>query len=187
MEKSALLRYSSSRIIVADRGARDLGGSRPPIHRSPGPLVASIDGASPTRLTRRRQTRTSTASTICGFIMGRAQGVPVVAIDPEAVKQTLGERIRARRRALKISQVELARLIGVAGAQVQKYEAGRDELRVPAMLALCAALAMSPIDLIEDLQPPSLSRTARYAPPKASKPRGAIAPKRSRRASPRSA
>lgn len=98
--------------------------------------------------------------------MGRAQGVPIVAIDPDIVKATLGERLRLRRRALKIPQTRLARLIGVTAAQVRKYEYGQDELRVPAMLALCAALDLSAFDLIAGLRPTPLSTTARYAPPK---------------------
>lgn len=102
--------------------------------------------------------------------MPRARGVPIVTIDPDTIRATVAERLRLRRIQLNISQLELAKRIGVTGAQIQKYELGRDELRVPTLLALSAALDISALELIKGLQPRTLSTADRYAPPK--KPRG---------------
>jgi transcriptional regulator with XRE-family HTH domain len=95
--------------------------------------------------------------------MIRAQGVPVVEIDLDALRQELGRRIAARRVGLGMAQLELAHRIGMTFQQVQKYERGRNSMSVTGMLAICAALDWSPQELLDGLRPPALSATVRYS------------------------
>lgn len=52
----------------------------------------------------------------------------------------VGARMRARRKQLRISQVTLAKALGVAFQQVQKYEAGDNRLSASRLYALAEAL-----------------------------------------------
>jgi|GEM_PF-1833917 transcriptional regulator with XRE-family HTH domain len=55
----------------------------------------------------------------------------------------VGGRIRARRRALDITQVELADAIGVKFPQVQKYESGRNRVSASRMFLIAEVLRCS--------------------------------------------
>jgi len=51
--------------------------------------------------------------------------------------QAVGARIKARRERKKISQTDLGEMIGVTGAQISRYEAGKTSCD-PATLAIIA-------------------------------------------------
>lgn len=62
----------------------------------------------------------------------------------------LGKRIRFRRKALKISQAVLAEKCGVSTAYVGHIERGNRSPSVEILLALCAALTVTPDYLLQD-------------------------------------
>jgi transcriptional regulator with XRE-family HTH domain len=55
----------------------------------------------------------------------------------------IGERIKKRRKELKISQEELAEILGVTYQQVQRYENGRNRLNVENIQMIADALSVS--------------------------------------------
>ncbi len=59
------------------------------------------------------------------------------------VDQLVGSRIRERRRAINMSQTELARKIGVTFQQVQKYENGVNRIGAGRLSAIAQALGVS--------------------------------------------
>lgn len=63
---------------------------------------------------------------------------------------TIGEKIKARRRELKMTTEELGRLIGVQRSAVTKYEKGHIELKASQIQAIARALDVSPVDLLDD-------------------------------------
>lgn len=63
----------------------------------------------------------------------------------------LGERIRDCRRALGVSQEELAGCIGVTFQQVQKYENGRNRVGAIRLLDIAACLKVHPATLLTGL------------------------------------
>ena len=58
------------------------------------------------------------------------------------VDQLVGTRIRERRRAVNMSQTELARKIGVTFQQVQKYENGVNRISAGRLSAIAQALGV---------------------------------------------
>jgi transcriptional regulator with XRE-family HTH domain len=60
----------------------------------------------------------------------------------------IGARLRARRRALGLSQSELARKLGVSFQQVQKYESGANRLAASTLVAAAQALEINPACLL---------------------------------------
>lgn len=63
---------------------------------------------------------------------------------------TIGEKIKARRRELRMTTEELGNLIGVQRSAVTKYEKGRIELKAKQIQAIAKALNVSPVDLLDD-------------------------------------
>jgi transcriptional regulator with XRE-family HTH domain len=61
---------------------------------------------------------------------------------------TLGSRIRSERERLEMSRAELARLVGVAGSQVTRWEAGEYKPSTQALVNLARALDMDPLELM---------------------------------------
>jgi transcriptional regulator with XRE-family HTH domain len=57
-----------------------------------------------------------------------------------AVDTEIGKRIRARRKALNMSQADLAALLRVSWQQIQKYEAGESAVRASALPMFARAL-----------------------------------------------
>lgn len=96
--------------------------------------------------------------------MARAQRVPVVDMDPNALRREIGRRLAKRRVAVGMSQAELAHRIGVTFQQLYKYEQGKDNVSMITMLAICAALNFSPVNLIKGLKPPPLNTKVSYGP-----------------------
>lgn len=63
---------------------------------------------------------------------------------PDSIDLRVGQRIRERRRQLRISQVQLAGSIGVSYRQLQKYEQGLNRLAASRLAATAAALDVAP-------------------------------------------
>ena len=61
----------------------------------------------------------------------------------DATAVALGLQIRDRRRALNISQEELAELAGVSLRFLGSLERGKSTVRLSAMLAVCKALGLT--------------------------------------------
>jgi len=63
----------------------------------------------------------------------------------------MGDRVRARRTAMGISQMELARRIGLHFTFVSESERGLRNLSMSSLLRLAEGLEMDPGDLVEGL------------------------------------
>jgi y4mF family transcriptional regulator len=62
--------------------------------------------------------------------------------DSEASTQRLGAAVRARRRALRLKQAELANLAGVGLAFLYELEHGKPTVRIDKVLAVFAVLGL---------------------------------------------
>ena len=62
---------------------------------------------------------------------------------PSSVDVHVGERVRARRRLLGMTQERLAELIEVTFQQVQKYERGANRISASKLFAIAVALEVS--------------------------------------------
>ena len=60
----------------------------------------------------------------------------------------IGARVRARRKQLGISQVELGERLGVSFQQMQKYERGANRISASSLVTLAEALECRPADLL---------------------------------------
>jgi transcriptional regulator with XRE-family HTH domain len=67
------------------------------------------------------------------------------------IDRRLGERIRARRLAIKMSQEQLAERLGLTFQQIQKYEKGINRIAASRLHALAAALEIDVADLIDGI------------------------------------
>lgn len=65
----------------------------------------------------------------------------------------LGERVRARRLALGISQQELAEALGITFQQIQKYEKGTNRIAASRICDIAQTLNMPVCDFFEGLVP----------------------------------
>ncbi len=63
---------------------------------------------------------------------------------------TVGEKIKARRKELKMTTEELGNLIGVQRSAITKYEKGRVDLKSKQLQAIARALDVSPVYLLPD-------------------------------------
>jgi transcriptional regulator with XRE-family HTH domain len=68
--------------------------------------------------------------------------------------RVLGERIRARREALGLSQESLAEQSGVHWTFLGQVERGRRNLSLHNLLKIAAGLAVDPAELVRDLKAP---------------------------------
>ena len=66
---------------------------------------------------------------------------------PHRLDVEIGRRIRERRRALGLSQSQLARAVGVTFQQVQKYERGANRVSFSRLMDIVAALGCHLSDL----------------------------------------
>ena len=67
------------------------------------------------------------------------------------VDTEIGQRLRARRQFLRMSQEELAGKLGLAFQQIQKYENAKNRISVSRLLEIAAALRVSPVYFIKGL------------------------------------
>ncbi len=71
---------------------------------------------------------------------------------PEPVDVAVGNRVKQLRRLRKISQTELAEMIGVTFQQVQKYESGHNRISISRFVMICGALNQHPSFFFDDEQ-----------------------------------
>lgn len=64
------------------------------------------------------------------------------------MKYELGSRIRKFREARKLSQKELAQLIGVSNSRISNWEQGINRPDADIIVSLCKALTVSPSELL---------------------------------------
>ncbi|WP_171970197.1 helix-turn-helix domain-containing protein [Falsiroseomonas frigidaquae] len=67
----------------------------------------------------------------------------------------LGARVRQLRRQRRLTQTDVARVLGVTYQQVQKYEAGRTRLPARMLPPLAALLQVDSASLLSGLRPAS--------------------------------
>ena len=61
-----------------------------------------------------------------------------------------GEKIKQRRKELKITQSALEKLTGITVSAIQKYEYGKMKPKIEQLQKLATALKCAPIDLLDD-------------------------------------
>jgi len=67
----------------------------------------------------------------------------------KSADEEIGLKIKKRRKALKMTQTELADEVGVSFQQVQKYENGQSRLFLSNFITICNSLKVDPGDLLE--------------------------------------
>jgi transcriptional regulator with XRE-family HTH domain len=67
-----------------------------------------------------------------------------VSRKPDLTDQNVGERIRARRRQLRLSQTKLGDAIGVSFQQIQKYEKGTNRISASKLNQIGRVLGVAP-------------------------------------------
>lgn len=72
-----------------------------------------------------------------------------------ALDLSLGERIRERRRGLRLSQSALGARLGITFQQVQKYENGTNRVSAVMLVRLATALDVSVSELLSAAEPPA--------------------------------
>jgi transcriptional regulator with XRE-family HTH domain len=79
---------------------------------------------------------------------------------PSSVDRHVGARMRERRIMLGLSQVELAKLVGVTYQQAHKYEAGINRISAGRLHQIAQALGVDPGYFFEGLEQRPLARKA---------------------------
>lgn len=74
---------------------------------------------------------------------------------PSYVDLHVGGRIRARRKALRLSLEALAAAVGITHQQMQKYETGGNRISVPMLYEIAGALGVWVGDFYEGLPDPA--------------------------------
>ena len=72
---------------------------------------------------------------------------------PHRLDIAIGQRIRERRRAMGLSQQDLAEALGVSFQQVQKYERGANRISFSRLVEIAGALKCRLSELAEGLDP----------------------------------
>lgn len=73
--------------------------------------------------------------------------------DPNPIDVYIGERIKLRRKMLKISQMELAQMLGITFQQVQKYERGNNRISGSRLWDISQVLEVSVNFFFEGINP----------------------------------
>jgi transcriptional regulator with XRE-family HTH domain len=76
----------------------------------------------------------------------------MTADGPHRLDVAMGQRIRERRRALGMSQGDLARALGITFQQVQKYERGANRVSFSRLMDIVRALGCQLADLTDGLE-----------------------------------
>lgn len=71
---------------------------------------------------------------------------------PHPIDIKIGARIRTQRKAIGMSQDDLARAVGITFQQIQKYEHGVNRVSMSRMIEICDALDVSVDSMTADLQ-----------------------------------
>lgn len=66
----------------------------------------------------------------------------IVSITAIRSRETLGRAIHERRRALRLTQVDVASVAGVARGVIQKLESGRGTVTIDSALAVLTSLSL---------------------------------------------
>ena len=66
-----------------------------------------------------------------------------------AIDAYIGAQIRKRRLALKMSQADIAKTLGISTQQVQKYEAGQNRVSAARLFDICRVLKVSLSSMFE--------------------------------------
>jgi transcriptional regulator with XRE-family HTH domain len=67
---------------------------------------------------------------------------------PDPIDLAVGARIRIRRKAIRVSQSDLAEHLGVSFQQVQKYERGANRISASMLVRAADRLGMTVADLV---------------------------------------
>lgn len=74
---------------------------------------------------------------------------PNLTFEPAALDRDIGLRLREARLARGISQIQLAKRIGLSFQQIQKYERGANRVAASTLMQLAGALGVSALWLLE--------------------------------------
>ena len=66
----------------------------------------------------------------------------------ENLLTTIGVRLRARRKAVRRTQREIARRVGITQASLSNYERGKRDMTISTLVALAAVLGVNLSDLV---------------------------------------
>lgn len=83
----------------------------------------------------------------------------MTADQPHPLDVAVGQRMRERRRLLRLSQQDLAEAIGVSFQQVQKYERGTNRISFSRLVEAAGALNCKLADLTEGLDSEGAAET----------------------------
>jgi transcriptional regulator with XRE-family HTH domain len=72
---------------------------------------------------------------------------------PKQINAQIGSRIHARRRALRMTQKQLAAAIGITTQQIQKYEDGLATIAAARLWQISQVLGVSPAELYDGCEP----------------------------------
>lgn len=78
----------------------------------------------------------------------------------------VGQRIRARRRAMRMSQAQLGQLIGVKFQQVQKYETGANRVSASRLWNIADVLEVEVVHFFDGIRPEVNNGVGKDAVPK---------------------
>ena len=70
--------------------------------------------------------------------------------DPRSTRRVLAWRVRALRKALGLSQEELADRVGLRQAQISELESARNNIKIDNLHRLAVALGVRARDLLDD-------------------------------------
>ncbi|KQV78166.1 helix-turn-helix transcriptional regulator [Rhizobium sp. Root1220] len=69
----------------------------------------------------------------------------------QAIDILVGERLKEIRKSLQLSQVSMAKAVGVSFQQVQKYERGTNRMSISTLTMLCEAIGIHPFEFLAPL------------------------------------
>ena len=75
----------------------------------------------------------------------------------EALRETFGKHLRELRRKQRLSQTELALIIGVNHSTISRIENGRENVSLDTIVLLASGLSITPSQLLEGTVIPSQS------------------------------
>jgi HTH-type transcriptional regulator / antitoxin HipB len=70
--------------------------------------------------------------------------------DPKPTRRVLARRVRALRKALDLTQEELADRVGLRQAQISELESARNNIKIDNLHRLAVALGIRPCELLDD-------------------------------------
>ncbi|MEO8608830.1 MAG: helix-turn-helix transcriptional regulator [Chloroflexota bacterium] len=73
-------------------------------------------------------------------------------IDDNALYKSIGERVKAHRTQIQVTQKQLADEIGVERTSITNIESGLQKLPIHQLYRICQALKVDPFDLLPSLE-----------------------------------